>query len=227
MINREITVACVLRTPNKSPTHKAKVYSLLDVIKLKKMFNKHLSIPYKFVCLSDQDLDEIETIKLIGNTPSWWAKIELFRPNIFETPVFYIDLDMVICNNLDPIIKACKGHNFVNLGDSKKGVFGSGIIYFEGDHSDLWKKYVNDPLLYQKKYNKKPRYGDQAFIEDNKQFEVLTEIANINPNWFHRLKFNSIPHVDSKVLVAAGKGNKLHRKEYKSHPWIINHYLNL
>jgi hypothetical protein len=220
-----ITIACVLRTPVKDHPAKQKQYTELDVLKLKNGINRFLSIEHNFVCLTDQTLS-IETIPLIGDTPGWWAKIELFRPNLFKNPVLYIDLDMIICGNLNNIVESCIGNSFMLLGDSKKGNMGSGIIYFEGDHSDLWNLYNQNPKKYQYQYAKKPRYGDQAFIEDHKKdFVAMNEV--LNKKWFCPLKFDTIPNPESKILICIGKGNKLHLEEYNNHPWVLKYWKNL
>jgi len=220
----KLTVVCVLRTPPATINSKQKAFKFSDVYKLKKSFDRFLTIPHDFVCLTDSFDKKIPTIDLIGDTPNWWAKLELFRPNLFLGPVLYIDLDMVICDYIDDLVGALRNHSFVLLGDSKKGDWGSGIIYFEGDHSDLWSKYSSNPKSFQRKYSRKPRYGDQAFIEDNKNFVSLTEIKGIKKSWFHRLHFNSVPSSDSKILVCCGKGNKLHREEYNNHPWVKKYW---
>ena len=123
----KLTVVCVLRTPpNIGHDLKQKKYSEIDVLKLKTATDKFISIEHKFVCLSDIEIPSITTIPLIGNTPGWWAKIELFRPDLFSGPVLYIDLDTVICNELDTIIESCVGKKFVGLKEPKHNIFNSG-----------------------------------------------------------------------------------------------------
>jgi len=221
----KITIACVLRTPPTNKSYKQKVYSNLDVIRLKRGVENFLTLDHNFVCLTDRDDIETPTITLIGNTPSWWAKLELFRPHLFETPVLYIDLDMVICGKLDEMIDHFFGNTFMLLGDSRKSVMGSGMIYFEGDHSHLWHTYNRNPIEFQKKYSKKPRYGDQAFLEDNTSFMAMNE--TVNPKWFQKLLPSTVPNPESKILVCAGKANKLHKKEYDNHPWVVKYWSSL
>jgi len=229
MKQSEITIACVLRTPgkNKNP-NKQKVYGNDDVVRLKKGVDNFLKMPHDFVCLTDRDDVETNTIKLIGEpteTPGWWAKLELFRPKLFKRPVLYIDLDMIICGDLDEMVRKFKGNPFMLLGNSRRSGFGSGIIYFEGKHNDLWGKYIADPKYYQRKYSKKSRYGDQAFLEDNKPFRPMNE--TVNRNWFQRFEYDTVPHPDSKILVCVGKTNKLHRQEFQNNPWVLKYWRNI
>lgn len=229
MKQSEITIACVLRTPgvDKNP-NKQKVYGNDDVVRLKKGVSNFLKIPHDFVCLTDRDDVETKTIKLIGTrseTPGWWAKLELFRPKLFKGPVLYIDLDMIICGDLDEMVNKFKGKPFMLLGNSRRSGFGSGMIYFEGKHNDLWGKYIADPKYYQRMYSKKSRYGDQAFIEDNKPFIAMNE--TVNPNWFTRLTYDTVPNPESKILVCVGKKNKLHREEFQNNPYVFKYWSNL
>lgn len=55
----------------------------------------------------------------------WWSKIELFRPDIFTGQVFYMDLDTVVVNNIDELlrfkttfagIRDLYHHNFLQTG---------------------------------------------------------------------------------------------------------------
>lgn len=225
---KKITVACVLRTPpNVGNEGKQKNYSEIDVLRLKQAFEKFLTIEHNFVCLSDRKIDGVDTILLIGETPGWWAKIELFRPNLFKTPVFYIDLDMIVCDQLDSLIEQCYGNKFLMYKNPKVGTPASGLMYWEGEYSELWNLYTNDPAAIQHRYRKKPKIGDQAFISDNVKYAFFVDIENIKTNWFHTLKFNTTPHPESKILICIGLRNKLHRKEYNDHPWVNKFWRNV
>jgi hypothetical protein len=93
-----INIACVLRQGGKVG------YDATWVEKLKNSVSRNLSLPYKFVCLSDCDVP-CERIPLISFGKGFWSKLELFRPNLFNGPVLYIDLDNVICGNLDELVE--------------------------------------------------------------------------------------------------------------------------
>lgn len=225
---KKITVVCVLRTPlDLGNKDKQKQYSKVDVLKLKKAFEKFLTIDHNFVCLSDRKIPNVDTIMLSGETPGWWAKIELFRPNLFTTPVLYIDLDMVICNDLNSLVDECYGNKFLMLKDPKVGTPGSGIMYWEGDYSYLWDMYCSDAVAIQERYRRKPKIGDQAFIADNIEYSFFVDLKNVKSEWFCTLKFNTIPHPDSKILICVGLGNKLHREEYNNHEWVNKFWRNL
>jgi len=198
-----ITIACVLRVDEGSR------YNINDVKKLKKGFEVFLDTDHRFVCLSNIVIPMIETIPLVTDLKGWWSKIELFRPNLFDSDVFYIDLDMVICNDLLPFLNLCQGHDFLMLNHIKDSTPGSGIMYWQkNDHSYIYDKFMKDPARYQQKYTRHPKLGDQAFISENIEYSFFNDIQGFNKDWLQWLDYKeNVVHPDTKILI--GCGNKL------------------
>lgn len=73
------------------------------VQRLRNMVARNLG-DHCFVCLSNVDVEGVETIPLVNDWPGWWAKLELFRPKLFPegSRVLFIDLDVVIVDDLTP-----------------------------------------------------------------------------------------------------------------------------
>ena len=92
-----LTVACVLSTNDDR-----RQYDASHVERLRKMVAKHLTSIHRFVCLSDVDVP-CERIRLTEDWVGWWAKIELFRPGLFEGRMLYFDLDVTTVGELDSI----------------------------------------------------------------------------------------------------------------------------
>lgn len=55
------------------------------------MVDKHMSQPYRFVCVDDSPF------------PGWWAKASLFQPGRFSDRVLYLDLDVTVVGVLDDL----------------------------------------------------------------------------------------------------------------------------
>lgn len=153
-----ITVACVLRSGGR--------YTPEWVAKLQRGVERHLSLPHRFVCLSDVDVP-CERIPLVTDWPGWWAKMELFR---LTEPTLYFDLDTVVVGSLDAI--ASHPHGFTMAHEFwRPERLCSTAMAWSGDHSFLFEAFAADPegiaALYDEHLPPRDgRIGDQAFIED-------------------------------------------------------------
>lgn len=87
-----LTVACV-----KWGTR----YSDLWVYRLQAMVKRHLSVPYRFVCLTDSEVPDVECRALTSSLTGWWTKLELFQK--LDGDVLYLDLDVVLTALIDRI----------------------------------------------------------------------------------------------------------------------------
>lgn len=98
--NKKVTVLCV-RFGNK--------YGREYVERLRNMVSRHLSVPYEFVCLTD-DSHPIEGVRSIvqpGNKyrKLWWYKVHMFDRNLsLSGRILYFDLDVVITGNIDRLV---------------------------------------------------------------------------------------------------------------------------
>lgn len=65
----------------------------------------HRQVPprYDVVCLSDCDIKDTETVGLRSCWPGWFAKLELFDPELIEDDILYMDLDTVICGDISEL----------------------------------------------------------------------------------------------------------------------------
>ena len=69
------------------------------------MVARNLSLPHRFVCLSNVDVP-CERIPLKHDWPGWWSCIELFRPDLpVEGRLLHIELDTLIMGSLGPIAR--------------------------------------------------------------------------------------------------------------------------
>ena len=69
--------------------------------RLYKMVERNCTLPFSFYCISDvqQDVNTIFINEDLDLETYWW-KIELFNLD-FKDPTLYLDLDVVVQNNLD------------------------------------------------------------------------------------------------------------------------------
>lgn len=152
-------VICVLRSGG--------IYNAEWVRKLRDGVARNLTIPHRFVCLSDCEVP-CERIELKHDWPGWWAKIELFRPGVITGPTLYLDLDTVVTGNIDAIANVPV--DFAMLRNFHEELMcGSGVMWFKEVPTHVYEKFSQDPQGYIKHHNDNrigPYVGDQAFIGD-------------------------------------------------------------
>lgn len=211
-----LTVACVLRQGGKVG------YDATWVKKLMHGVERNLTISHQFVCLSDCDVP-CTRIPLEEGGSGFWAKLQLFRPNQFTGPVLYIDLDAVVCQNIDKIVNRVKDQNFVMWQEPRTNVHSSAIMWWKGDHSRLWELYKSQPEQHWRQlHTEKQSYGDQGFIADHVQHTVF---QNYMPeSWFHLAskKDNEFDFSEVKILQFI----KTHTKPstMPDHPMVKQHW---
>lgn len=139
-----ITVLCV-RFGNK--------YGRDYVEKLRNMVSRHLTVPYKFVCLTDDPtpIDGVENIVQpnANYAKGWWHKIHMFDPNLgLQGRVLYMDLDVVIHNNIDKIVNY--PGDFLGIRDFNRkfhphwnSLNSSVLCWTAGDQSDIFISFKN------------------------------------------------------------------------------------
>lgn len=184
-----LTVACVCRSGG--------IYNADWVLRLKRGVNRHLSLPHRFVCLTDMDMP-VERIPLVENWRGWWAKVELFRPGLFDGLVLYIDLDSIVVGSLDAV--AGYPHRFTGSHDFYHDNFCSTAMAWRGDYSFIYEAFKANPAILARHYDKllpvEKRIGDQAFIEDQ------LRARGVEPDQFR--------HVTAPRFIASYKVDKCH-----------------
>lgn len=113
------------------------------VQKLRSMVARHLSMPHRFVCISDRTHEGVEVIKAFGNLRGWWAKTQLFFPGLVSGRCVFFDLDTVIVDSLDELVQH-KGILHLDRWGWERKVYGSGVMVWDGgEHSDIWSSFTD------------------------------------------------------------------------------------
>jgi len=203
-----LTVACVLRVSGNT-------YNALWAQRLKRNVEKNLTIPHRFVCLTNLSFIEgVETQKLTENFPGWWSKIELFKPDQFEGHVLYMDIDMMTCGNIDKL--AGPWTSLVMLKDCPafRTVSNSGLMWWNAEKNSVYENifhdFEKDKLEIMKTYSGVKgvtMFGDQGFIDQTmKKYEhPILKWQDILPeSWF--LEFSYLDKINP--IVADGSYDK-------------------
>lgn len=199
-----LNVVCVLMVQKSK---KDILYSEEWVEKLFNQVTRNINIPFNFSCLSNIET-KFNTIPLVSNSNSFWNKIELFRPNLFTGPVLYFDLDVLICKDItETIIKLKTANKFLMVKEPYLDIVNSSIMYWNGDYSHLYESYIKNKELICEEYKKVPRYGDQAYISENVNYDL---IENYAPNGFINWKHHKVESqiIDPSVVIFTSRHQK-------------------
>jgi hypothetical protein len=101
--------------------------------------------------------------------PGWWAKMELFRPDV-SGDLLYFDLDTIILDDLYPVVDAVVGtdtpvllRDFYRDGKRKpEGLQSSAMWLPAAFRAAVWKDWSRDPAGHMRAH---ARGGDQTFLE--------------------------------------------------------------
>lgn len=133
-----VTVACVLRSGGD--------FDPKWVRALKRGVEMYLEGDYRFVCLSDAHFDGCTTYLLAHDWPGWWSKIELWRPDLFEGPVLYMDLDTLPVGDLSDLA-SYRGDLAVLSDLFQPAKLASGVMaWTPGPHTErIYEAFREDP----------------------------------------------------------------------------------
>jgi hypothetical protein len=129
------------------------------VNKLYNMIQRNLTVPHRFICFTEntQYLDpkiEIMPLPTTEALQGWWWKLYVFKEGHYhkgDTNLF-IDLDMVIVNNMDKFINYLPGE-FVGLENLNRifkrypASLGSAVMKWPAEtYTDIWSEYKKNPV---------------------------------------------------------------------------------
>lgn len=201
------------------------------VNKLYNMVQRHLTVPHRFVCFTDDatqlnPLIEVRLLPVDSRYTGWWWKPHIFKKGHFSDSDtnFFIDLDMVIISNIDKLVSYLPG-TFLGLEDVGR-VFGRGVDRLgsavlrwpANSYSKIWASIENDPGL-MKRFQ-----GDQDLIwhlckNDIKfypadwirsyKWEVRSraELIRIGTGWVFNSIQNPDVHPETSILAFHGTPN--------------------
>ena len=125
------------------------------VVRLRNMVSRHLTVPYEFVCLTD-DPTPIDNVRLIvqrnaGYIRPWWHKVHMFDPTLeLHGRILYFDLDILIHANIDKLILN-RTDEFLGIRDFNRKFHptwnvlnSSAMSWDQGKHSDIWRLFHKD-----------------------------------------------------------------------------------
>lgn len=160
-------------------------YTAHDVNVLHSMVSRHLTIPHRFVCLTDDvrginkavecfDLPEIEVSKEKDVSP--WRKLGMFSEQIGDLSgkSLFLDLDIVIVDNIDCFFSFSDKFTIIeNWTQKGRGIGNSSVYCFHiGAHADVIQYYRENTEEVTSMYSNEQIYlskkiGDVDFWPDD------------------------------------------------------------
>ena len=208
-----LTVACVKWGTMYGPEY---------VNKLEAMVSRHLTLPYKFKCFTDNPAGLHHSVvePLYAGLEGWWGKLSLFQPSQFRSSdrVLFFDLDTVILGSLDKI--AAYDGPFAILRDFIfPDHYGSGVMAWKPSLAtdSIWE-------LWNATGRPRPIRGDQGWIEKSlKDRGAVPDLwQDLFPGEFVSYKcdcFYMPPAPEAKVVCFHGtpKPHEIKRKFITEH----------
>lgn len=184
-----------------------KLYPKKYVEILRNSVKRNLTIPYEFYCLTDHDI-EIDGVNMLpilkDNKTTWWNKISLFKPDLFNynRRILYLDLDVVITGSLDRIASVKEDFCMIeNYGPNKRhAAHNSSVMVWTpcAKTDQIYTKFSADVM--------KELHGDQCWI-----FRMMhPNIWDFPKDWIVSYKYSKLPqwnHIskDTSVYVFHGE----------------------
>lgn len=130
-------------------------YGIDYVVKLRNMVSRHLTLPYEFVCLTD-DPTPIDGVRSIVQPSSkyhqgWWHKVHMFGPSLgLKGRILYFDLDVIIHNNINKLVENYQ-NEFLGIRDfnrkfhpSWKILNSSALSWVAGTQDEIWNRFLTE-----------------------------------------------------------------------------------
>jgi hypothetical protein len=159
----------------------------------------------EFECMTNAKIPGVQTRPLKHGWPGWWAKMNLFDPEV-PGDFLFMDLDTVIVGSLDDILvvnKLTLLRDFYRDGKKLKRGLGSGLMYLPTDsRRAVWDVWRQQPELHQRVFSR----GDQFLLEKhylNTAAEWQDEVPGQIVSWKVHCQHGVPP--EARVICFHGK----------------------
>jgi hypothetical protein len=231
-----ITVVCYLWYDPKGKNNAVYIYGPEHVRMLKSMVDRHLHLPHRFVCISDREIQGIETISLDMATHvphTRYAKLMTFRPDaasVIGERILQLDLDTVITRNIDPLVDRPESLVLWRnpcWGERKRTRYNTSMLLLTaGTRPDVWIKFDRTltPALMARHWGG----TDQAWISHCAGPDAPHWTQDDGVYGAGRLRGNPVTAGtvlpdNARIVFFPGRREPTMRTTQEKHPWIQEH----
>ena len=183
------------------------------------MIKRYLTIPFDFICLTENSQNLFKQIKVINlddrSIKGWWNKCLLFKPGLLNGSCLYLDLDMIIVKNIDEFIINNQYLNIlcnpISLNNKIYNKINSSMMFWNTKNIELnkiWFQYLENKFFYD---NHKPlakeETGDQkVIIESSVRYKFF---SNDKIRYFKSIKDKEVLDENISIIVVREKNKKI------------------
>lgn len=179
-------------------------YDISYVEKMRSMITRHLHLPHRFVCLSD-NINVPGYIPLKTDWPGWWAVIEMFR---ISGPVIATGLDTVIVDSIDrlgELALTCPDNSFYMCRPQPRAIrrgtrWSSGIMLWNGNWEGIYEDFSKALIP---KFKGEQEYSSSWLIKKGVDIRVLQDFFEGVVSYKNNCQ-KGLPQ-NSKVVLFHGK----------------------
>jgi hypothetical protein len=188
------------------------------------MVRRHLSVPHRFVCFTDNPAGvDCETLPIDPPLPYWWGKVTLFRHPV-PGRILYLDLDTVIVGSIDAFAAYDGPLCVIKPHDGRSG-YGSALMSIAPDFGrEVWDRFAPDPvasIAHCRKHADPPwNSGDQRWLELNVPHADYWQ--DIAPGRIASYRFHCADGLPPAARIVGFKGNP--KPHEVSDPWVREHW---
>lgn len=181
---------------------------------LQSMVSRHLSLPHRFLCLTDRPeelaCNTVRVDESLGLT-GWWYKLTLFQacPYGLTGTVLFLDLDVAVVDLLDPLIEY--PGEFVIIRDfmDPEDSYNSSVFRLDvGTQTRVWDRFSPQVM--------RQCWGDQNWIT------ATAARARTWPlEWCVSYRLSARERIPSGARVVCFHGQP---KPHQCSGWVLNHW---
>lgn len=213
-------------------------YRPAHVQQLARSVARHLPAPHRFVCITDQAIAGVETMRnpVRRFDARCYRRLWLFseEATVLGARILHLDLDLVICGDLEPFAGAgvaFRIYRAPSIARLPGGVVNRGyslnpsVCALEaGTQADIWRRFTADPARVSRAAAAAGFWGsDQAVIGYLRQAPDVPTFGE--PDGlvsFRRIRNEQLtaPPAGTRIVSFHGRRSPFDRAVQAAHPWI-------